>query len=160
MKNHIITVTIKQEFDDGTIRTCEIVNNDGEYHDDPQGQIGSAVGNALRQILSSQNTGCNAEFWVEFLKQMGCLKDAGDWVFRLSEAIQRWLINGHMAISLKDYMNRVVRRETIQETADRLKIQPRRDEIPPSRFQEDAGVDVSLDYERDSATGDVRVVQK
>lgn len=160
MKNHKITVTIKQEFDDGTIRTCEIVNNDGDYYDEPQGQIGAAVGNALRQILSSQNTGCNAEFWIEFLKQMGCLKDAGDWVLRLSEAIQRWWISGHEAISLKDYMKGVVRRETIQETADRLNIQPRRDELPPGRFQEDAGVEVSLDYERDPSTGDVRIVQK
>lgn len=62
MNGHKITVTITQEFQDGTIRRCEVVDANGEYHDEPQGQIVAAVGNALRKILSAQNTGCNAEF--------------------------------------------------------------------------------------------------
>ncbi len=140
MQGDKISVEITQEFVSGTIRRCEVVSNDGEYHDEPQGQIGEAVGNALRQILSAQNTGCNAEFWMAFLKEMACLKDGGDWVYRLHDAIERWWRGcGHNEITLRDYMDGVIRRETIRETADRLKIQRHDNSVPPGRFAEDAG---------------------
>lgn len=142
MQGHKITIDISQEFSDGTVRRCAVVNNYGEYHDEPQGQIGEAVGNALRQILSAQNTGCNAEFWMAFLKEIACLKDGGDWVYRLHDAIERWWRGcGDSDISLREYMDSVIRKETIQETAARLKINRHDSNVPPGRFAEDAGAE-------------------
>lgn len=141
MNDHKITVVITQEFANGTVRKCEVIDNEGEYHDEPQGQIGAAVGNALRQILSAQNTGCNAEFWLEFLKEIACLKDGGAWLYRIREAIERWWLSGDSDISLRKFMDGLVRAETLQEAAERLGVGRHKENIPPGRFAEDAGAE-------------------
>lgn len=52
-----------------------------------------------------------------------------------------WAECGDVDISLRDFMDGIMGRETIQETAKRLKIKRHDTNNPPGRFPEDAGAD-------------------
>lgn len=110
MTNHKITAVIVQEFDDGTNRECKAVLRDCDQHDEPQGDIGAAVGNALRQILAAQNTGSDVDFWQAFFHEM-LNADNGHWLWRLYKHVEGWWDQTDNVETFDQYMQRCTQRK-------------------------------------------------
>ena len=109
MNKHAITVFICQQFSDGGRREIDVVTKNTDDHDEPQGMIGEAVGNALRQILAAQNTGDNSEFWSALFREMAHTADGGEWVRRLMQAIHEWRkATRTRNVTLDEFMRQIV----------------------------------------------------
>lgn len=108
MTNHKITVAIVQEFDYGATRECKAVLRDCDQYDEPPGDIGAAVGNAVRQILAAQNTGCDVNFWEAFFHEM-LNADDGQWIWRLFKHVESWWGQTDNEVTFDQHMQKFIK---------------------------------------------------
>ena len=87
--NETITVTIEQRL--GAMhRYAQCKSDELSTSKESQEHIGFVVGQAVRGIIAQQNCGCEALFWLGFLREIQHTGLGGEWAQALYKAAAHW----------------------------------------------------------------------